>query len=154
MPLYFNPRPLAGATGENGHPLSDKLISIHAPLRGRLIFIASIEIFIKFQSTPPCGGDMINYLVSTPLLDFNPRPLAGATRTASATFDSLIISIHAPLRGRHIHKDTFLMNINFNPRPLAGATVDSWVANGLSPISIHAPLRGRHQPDLLFFISF
>ena len=53
----FNPRPLAGATGNFGSDRHVILISIHAPLRGRP------------------EGDPRGSLPD----DFNPRPLAGAT---------------------------------------------------------------------------
>ena len=74
----FNPRPLAGATYSFVDVTPESPISIHAPLRGRLI---ASGLFIKggqFQSTPPCGGDL---------------------GTALPTV-SIMISIHAPLRGR------------------------------------------------------
>ena len=54
---HFNPRPLAGATRQP-HPLRRVL---------------------KFQSTPPCGGDINNNITTELVEDFNPRPLAGAT---------------------------------------------------------------------------
>ena len=34
--FHFNPRPLAGATPDNGNHIVNGVISIHAPLRGRL----------------------------------------------------------------------------------------------------------------------
>ena len=164
--LYFNPRPLAGATQTGHDPHGPQHISIHAPLRGRLVFdVTKGNIYVisihaplrgrqeaessrsrrkRFQSTPPCGGDCTtrekgswSYLIfqSTPPCggdhfhsihgpshpDFNPRPLAGATKLAAlemppAGFQSTPpcggdlkaaqqirnyeISIHAPLRGR------------------------------------------------------
>ena len=77
---YFNPRPLAGATGHNTWTKFENPISIHAPLRGRpvegLFSIVLLAISIHaplrgrlnrrlkkclkfiFQSTPPCGGDL------------------------------------------------------------------------------------------------
>ena len=97
----------------------------------------------RFQSTPPCGGDVIgsrfHYLGST-------------------------ISIHAPLRGRRVPGMHPEQPEDFNPRPLAGATSvlarlfmtslfqstppcggDARQQDALLPghISIHAPLRGR-----------
>ena len=55
-------------------------------------------------------------------MDFNPRPLAGATPG------------YGPVPGRR-H--------DFNPRPLAGATGPIVVHFVVHIISIHAPLRGR-----------
>ena len=76
----FNPRPLAGATSIpaadyirinisihaplRGRPVEGLFsivllaISIHAPLRGRLRWCAVDCEWTRFQSTPPCGGDV------------------------------------------------------------------------------------------------
>ncbi len=121
--------------------------------------------YIKFQSTPPCGGD-IN-VAKHPIFrgHFNPRPLAGATPWTSWLFTFCLISIHAPLRGRHYRSRGPSDHPDFNPRPLAGATCIFWtsqaglldfnprplagatnavrVCPGNARISIHAPLRGR-----------
>ena len=77
---------------------------------------------LVFQSTPPCGGDRVAGLAFAKNLDFNPRPLAGATidKRCYGTADQ--ISIHAPLRGRPTAKSPLWSIRHFNPRPLAGAT--------------------------------
>ena len=75
----FNPRPLAGATKKLPHLVRDRRISIHAPLRGR----PSKKKRLKFNP---------RY--------FNPRPLAGATGVIQRVRPYAHISIHAPLRGR------------------------------------------------------
>ena len=119
----FNPRPLAGATNPFGRSRNHHHISIHAPLRGRLLPVC----------TKTAKGS-----------HFNPRPLAGATWTWDEATDEPFISIHAPLRGRrtttliYLHVTQFQSTppcggdfptttrspslFNFNPRPLAGAT--------------------------------
>ena len=99
--LDFNPRPLAGATFRGGGSGEPAYISIHAPLRGRRLDGHFFRPFVPFQSTPPCGGDMVAVLVSHQAGDFNPRPLAGATFGFVDKYTGLRISIHAPLRGRH-----------------------------------------------------
>ena len=53
-----------------------------------------------FQSTPPCGGDQRDAV--------NPA--------------GVLISIHAPLRGRRSASHLPIPLPDFNPRPLAGAT--------------------------------
>ena len=53
-----------------------------------------------FQSTPPCGGDLIVPESSSAAMNFNPRPLAGATIQFIGQIFFFVISIHAPLRGR------------------------------------------------------
>ena len=132
---HFNPRPLAGATPSGLYSTAFQIISIHAPLRGRPLnsFISISELDFNprplagatylcfcpssvsvFQSTPPCGGD-IQCLDDVRIIDS--------------------ISIHAPLRGRHLETD--------NPRKIAD-------------ISIHAPLRGRQGQyfNILPFLIF
>ena len=97
--LYFNPRSLAGATVDNAVffyaqkfqstlpcgsdiIMSDLLaiikISIHAPLRERLLIDLVLSAVAVFQSTLPCGSD---------------EPL-------KVRFFACGISIHAPLRER------------------------------------------------------
>ena len=76
--LYFNPRPLAGATDLHGDPALD----------------------VRFQSTPPCGGDTIfggGYIV--PQISIH-APLRGRPDFAIRRLKMMLISIHAPLRGR------------------------------------------------------
>ena len=140
-------------------------ISIHAPLRGRrLPPILTLQTAV-FQSTPPCGGDPPDYGKTCICGNFNPRPLAGATKVVGVYRPSGNISIHAPLRGRPRfvaetkYPDKFQSTppcggdsgyrlklqhkTYFNPRPLAGATRRSQPGQHASGISIHAPLRGR-----------
>ena len=97
-------------------------ISIHAPLRGRLIELAADSSPSPFQSTPPCGGDGSKDDKTAALDHFNPRPLAGATGKNPQPCHCRSISIHAPLRGRQ-------SACGFSALPVR--------------ISIHAPLRGR-----------
>ena len=140
----FNPRPLAGATIHHIAPRLCSRISIHAPLRGRLVTNLYEDRVGEFQSTPPCGGDNclsikrlnLTKFQSTPPCGgdsgpprriwvanhFNPRPLAGATPGGGICPRFLWISIHAPLRGRLRGADENPEGIYFNPRPLAGAT--------------------------------
>ena len=119
--LFQSTPPCGGDPPEPGE-LEHSLISIHAPLRGRLpIFLDNAESVV-FQSTPPCGGDKRATRAGSSWHNFNPRPLAGAT----------VWSISWPFR--HLH---------FNPRPLAGATPPRYLVLLEMIISIHAPLRGR-----------
>ena len=136
-------------------------------MRGRHVKAPVKRWFLIFQSTPPCGGDIFRRAFPALPLDFNPRPLAGATDMGKRKRKRLFISIHAPLRGRRgigrNHTDIGYFNPRplagatlsvtdynggikyFNPRPLAGAT-ENWQADKKIPyISIHAPLRGRPE---------
>ena len=173
---HFNPRPLAGATYASGLSSFRPNISIHAPLRGRPERLPDDSDLWLFQSTPPCGGDLIRSLFLFIKSYFNPRPLAGATAVNPARGIALRISIHAPLRGRRCFSFGCYARIRFqstppcggdpakdqpvgpdvlyfNPRPLAGATHQPIQFNVFRLISIHAPLRGRqekhqhHLPD-------
>ena len=78
LPVYFNPRPHAGAT---------------------LRELARVNGW-RFQSTPPCGGDVDPIDALATVGHFNPRPHAGATRRIDRRPGFPMISIHAPMRGR------------------------------------------------------
>ena len=77
-------------------------ISIHAPLRERPIAARKAKTLEPFQSTLPCGSDALYAKLSQCHHNFNPRSLAGATRYSVYYFAHAGISIHAPLRERHL----------------------------------------------------
>ena len=119
---YFNPRPHAGAT-----------IQIPGVSRQQL-----------FQSTPPCGGDVINgaqngqithfnprphagatfpsWAARSLISDFNPRPHAGATRSLSNNVQIFQFQSTPPCGGDCAKSFRAPDPRNFNPRPHAGAT--------------------------------
>ena len=152
----FNPRPLAGATRGRVWLVLSEPISIHAPLRGRRRPSGWIAALEKFQSTPPCGGDLCRRGKNTTRPNFNPRPLAGATHATELKGGDCMISIHAPLRGRRLTFAARGWIRDFNPRPLAGATQSSTILHPSRVISIHAPLRGRRPGvhDVCFRFDF
>ena len=76
------------------------MISIHAPLRERLIRAAITSCTTIFQSTLPYGSDPHPHSMSAGKANFNPRSLTGATIDRSGGFPPVPISIHAPLRER------------------------------------------------------
>ena len=166
----FNPRPLAGATFVVVNGVGSVVISIHAPLRGRLngydrlLYRITISIHAPlrgrlsrslvrfsscaFQSTPPCGGDPGDVKTFLDCPYFNPRPLAGATNFVGVAHHGLGISIHAPLRGRPRVPPFSTLKCGFQSTPPCGGD-NNHVRRRLSHnISIHAPLRGRHQAAL------
>ena len=99
------------------------VISIHAPLRERRRKRTADAGSHEFQSTLPYGSDIHGRANRLFKKYFNPRSLTGATSCASLLFYwSFRISIHAPLRERH------MTMINLYP---------------VIAISIHAPLRER-----------
>ena len=77
-----------------------KQISIHAPLRERHTAIPLVASTQVFQSTLPCGSDIIPVFMAVSCRYFNPRSLAGATFPQLEKLFVSVISIHAPLRER------------------------------------------------------
>ena len=162
---HFNPRPLAGATGHDLWPRTGHYISIHAPLRGRpgkrrpgeLVSdfnprplagatdtVKYIYRYPKFQSTPPCGGDIFTVMALTDGIYFNPRPLAGATCVRCLHSQRSMNFNPRPLAGATPGRSFCpVPRMDFNPRPLAGATGVRPIYRFRCRISIHAPLRGR-----------
>ena len=117
----FNPRPLAGATLCGHHDGRASKISIHAPLRGRRMDHPGFIEPRGFQSTPPCGGDILT-LSHFGIVQFQSTPPCGGDLCDAILDRTTDISIHAPLRGRQVIMLKRYNNDNFNPRPLAGAT--------------------------------
>ena len=77
--LLFQSTPPCGGDGQISAFFARMWISIHAPLRGRLMHAFQDICGLGFQSTPPCGGDPDDVLPLPGGSYFNPRPLAGAT---------------------------------------------------------------------------
>ena len=76
-------------------------ISIHAPLRGRRRRRLPVGSCTQFQSTPPCGGDLILWKSDTELDKISIHaPLRGRPALKMIRACEGVISIHAPLRGR------------------------------------------------------
>ena len=98
---YFNPRSLAGATGNQQRPLRGNINFNPRSLAGATALVAQQFYFYRY---------------------FNPRSLAGATSQRAGELIDECISIHAPSRERLTELKTINENYNFNPRSLAGAT--------------------------------
>ena len=96
-----------------------------------------------FQSTPPCGGDLKRPRSRGSTIDFNPRPLAGATPKQKQSNGMPGFQSTPPCGGDNNPYILAAIQPDFNPRPLAGATFRPGVLGRDSYISIHAPLRGR-----------
>ena len=134
--LHFNPRSLAGATKRLYSSLLSLRISIHAPSRERRNITVNVGSGGgDFNPRSLTGATSLVHYISTSFNDFNPRSLTGATLAFFARTWGNYISIHAPLRERHI----------CTPRGLV-----------ILAISIHAPLRERrinlieYQHQILF----
>ncbi len=141
----FNPRPYA--RGDCIPPLTSLgiIVSIHAPMRGATCSSSAYNTFsIRFQSTPLCEGRPLIEFELKPNKRFNPRPYArGDVNDGREYFSSLLVSIHAPMRGATGSKSQQNQQIVcFNPRPYArGDPVGGFVAF-FYHVSIHAPMRG------------
>ena len=120
------------------------------PLRGA----TTCQIFQRwfrnhFNPRAPCGARLaLTACHSRALKNFNPRAPCGA-RPEEMPPEILaeMISTHAPLAGRDLHRDKQLSERdNFNPRAPCGArqfgVFDPFKVNR---ISTHAPLAGRDR---------
>ena len=58
---------------------------------------------------------------------------------------TMIVSIHAPVKGRPCRVMTLPASIRFNPRPREGATLANGFGRYGVAVSIHAPVKGRHS---------
>ena len=148
MSNNFNPRSLTGAT-QRYHAFTKSFsISIHAPLRERLICSVMVTPLNRFQSTLPYGSDFLIVKILVKSVNFNPRSLTGATSLHRDHLQLFFISIHAPLRERLSYRCSMPSSrVNFNPRSLTGATIRNTSLYSSHPISIHAPLRERHKAN-------
>ena len=121
-PISFNPRPREGATQGDLQYDAHRIVSIHAPVKGRLL---------------PPG------LSAATALCFNPRPREGATNSAPRKLGKKIVSIHAPVKGRPLPfaspPDTFV-SIH---APVKGRLTEDGVLPCDAGVSIHAPVKGR-----------
>ena len=107
-----------------GLPLLEKLISIHAPLRERLISQRDKTVMQIFQSTLPYGSDAEFADLPSSVRAFQSTLPYGSDLIFLNKSHDQKISIHAPLRERHSKRRPIeIKHINFNPRSLTGATI-------------------------------
>ena len=171
----FNPRSLAGATVIQQASSTCLFISIHAPLRERLVYHAErrlysrISIHAPLRERPKTSAELdrkVQISIHAPLRE---RRSAALHHLSSLTFQSTL-----PCGSdRHWHPPPtspadfnprslagamppiFVLTISvcyFNPRSLAGATACCIFISGRIDISIHAPLRER--PNGSMSLSF
>ena len=99
----FNPRSLTGATHTAKVSPASESISIHAPLRERLVFAQHLKATAIFQSTLPYGSDLLvghsYYFVA--IISIH-APLRERLSTSLSALVKGTISIHAPLRERRL----------------------------------------------------
>ena len=122
MVFNFNPRTCEGATNIFPMSYNSLKISIHAPVKVRLLRLIPPLLQNLFQSTHLWRCDNYIFFVFLDVIYFNPRTCEGATSVYSLPLIMYDISIHAPVKVR-LHSTTlFGMVLNFNPRTCEGAT--------------------------------
>ena len=146
----FQSTPPCGGDARAGGTMWTLTISIHAPLRGRPDPAAIQKKLDVFQSTPPCGGDRFSAIRYYLLATFQSTPPCGGDYTfTQMNPESLIISIHAPLRGRQRSTEGVGVWMVFQSTPPCGGDSGPAESRQDHQISIHAPLRGRQRFQLL-----
>ena len=152
------PRKLAALAGHHS-------VSIHAPVKGRLVFTGTGELSLIVSIHAPVKGRHCRGKIEACVCSFNPRPREGATSTdgypeksdlgfnprprEGATAGKNLkdveedVSIHAPVKGRQRCHGRHLRHTSFNPRPREGATLLLPGMTGPHAVSIHAPVKGR-----------
>ena len=86
--------------------------------------------------------------------NFNPRPLAGATKILFNRLRVFFISIHAPIRGRLCSGARSTAAPGFQSTPPYGGDRRLFVCPADFVISIHAPIRGRTHESLHGILGF
>ncbi len=102
-PLVSIHAPAWGATRQGRDPRPDNRVSIPAPAWGATQCQVDVAEMLRFQSTPPHGGD--------------PERRQGSLRHS--------VSIHAPHGGRPVTGNVHRHRNSFNPRPRMGGDPSS-----------------------------
>ena len=107
-----------------------------------------IQAHPSFRSTLPCGERLcLLRPVSVVVFHFDPRSPAGSDQAQDGTQRTVVISIHAPLRGATTSERPVTRPAGISIHaPLRGATKDTSEHHTAKIISIHAPLRGATRP--------
>ena len=96
--------------------VKEVLVSIHAPVKGRLLAAIFFAVFDGFNPRPREGATVYdNGDVS--YTSFNPRPREGATCNVGETDVVHGVSIHAPVKGRRGRKMRSSMSMKFQSTP-------------------------------------
>ena len=100
--LCFNPRTREGATVDGGSSRGKRHVSIHAPVKVRHSYQLLCRFLAEFQSTHPWRCDLVISFVPPRDNGFNPRTREGATFAFLSPSVGLNVSIHAPVKVRHL----------------------------------------------------
>ena len=123
---HFNPRPLAGATKRFIHPIIEWSISIHAPLRGRRPGIHDFHFRLDFNPRPLAGATRMETRASMVSIKFQSTPPCGGDKLNRWCKRLGIISIHAPLRGRQERSQAQREEKKFQSTPPCGGDRYRW----------------------------
>ena len=93
--MSFNPRPREGATRAYRVRFSRSLVSIHAPVKGRLRAVIPIPEGGSFNPRPREGAT-ISSPAQPVCAGFNPRPREGATLSRRSCRDSTLFQSTPP----------------------------------------------------------
>ena len=119
----FQSTPCEGATLFSRIQIQARLVSIHAPVKGRLAKQSNRPVGPSFNPRPVKGRPTIAITTTAPATaSFNPRPREGATLLLAFSKASGMFQFTPPRRG-----DGF-------PRPQKHRRL---------PVSIHTPVKGR-----------
>ena len=103
------------------------IVSIHAPVKGRLALLPQGVAWSRVSIHAPVKGRPVVSDGGRDWSSFNPRPREGATWTDAQGAKVALVSIHAPVKGRRKWLD-----------------LDDFT----DLVSIHAPVKGRLNSSL------
>ena len=98
---------------------------------------------VPFQSTPPCGGDVGSLVPRLTSPKFQSTPPYGGDEIHLYSIFICIISIHAPIRGRHIrHPASRLSRLFQSTPPCGGDYLDAPGSTTETPFQSTPPCGG------------
>ena len=99
----FNPRTREGATQFiSTYAPDDVEVSIHAPVRVRPLSLLCVLRKESFNPRTREGATVYGHYKNSMTIGFNPRTREGATCSVSMFHGIKRVSIHAPVRVRHL----------------------------------------------------
>ena len=149
-----SPKPLGGITFQFTHlwrcdeillmTLGINMVSIHAPVKVRRLNVALPPLLTPFQFTHLWRCDCFNWIERLPKL-FQFTHLWRCDPFGKVLCVSTAVSIHAPVKVRHVLASSCLPWRRFNSRTCEGATDATGSLYETDAVSIHAPVKVRQQ---------
>ena len=123
------------------------IVSIHAPVKGRLALLVIDRNRFRFNPRPREGATSL-LLTCLQRRSFNPRPREGATRSAGGKKSAGPCFNPRPREGATlVSVAPEIVFRRFNPRPREGATTGEIPMDNNEYVSIHAPVKGRRAAN-------